>query len=693
MSSKYENLEVVGQVVAIDSMLTDKFQPLNKERFRNYNMLISKLQWDAKAKEKLESEGRPANAYNLLLPVINAISGYEKGGRKRIALVPRSERDSQYLSVMSPVLDFCLDKSNFDYHRSKAFLDAVIARIGWMVTDWSYENDPLGMLVTKRYNPFRLAFDVTVNDLANFHNECKYIRDAGMYSLEEILTTFALDDNEMFDEILEKADSYQTKAQATSKKHAVASWIDRLVSAASSFFSYSSRDSLNSSILQNSTDWFDASTARYKIVELHERRLIKKLYYNDYEIGGKIDLTPKFQTNDARGYDHNALIQYLEENSLKKEAVTRALVKEIWRTAVIPSFNMVVAEDAYPVQNNQYMYTPVFAYDYHPDVQSCQSVIDDLIDPQNDYNQRRSTMLEMIKRLMLAGYIAEEDAIGEYEDSWINRRIGQIRYVKKDALNKIKPDQPFTIPPSLYNEAQESKLLINEISGVTKTTKGQQEASNETGKLFLAKKEQSETMLLPLFDNLDLSMQFVGKNAIDYIQHYMKEERMIRIVDDGKPSEILINQRTVFGIKNDVSIGEYDIEISQQPYGKTARQESYLELVDLINFISEKYPQTVPFLIPILIKASDNPYKDKLLTVVEQISGYSVDQLNQQVQDKQLADLMMQIEAKQKILQTDKMAIDNESARLGLQAEFDGMDLGKYLNEILSENKTTGISK
>src|SRR5690606_18000491 len=123
-------------------------------------------------------------------------------------------------------------------------------------------------------------------------------------------------------------------------------------------------------------------------------------------------------------------------------------------------------------------------------------------------------------------------------------------------------------------------------------------------------------------DNLDQSSIVIGRNCVDLIQHFMTEEQIIDISEDkSHPEWLIINQRTVNGIVNDLSRGKFDIEISQTPHGKTAQEIEYIKLLDVFDRMIQVSPKQAMMSLPILIKASNSPYRNELLQIGEKITG------------------------------------------------------------------------
>jgi len=117
-------------------------------------------QWDAVDMKKLQDEKRPALTINLVLPIINLLSGIQRQGRQDVTVVARKGGYKQLASVYTQVLRHCLDMTDADYEIADCFLDGVIGGKGWLVTEIDTTDDPIsGDLTVRKVSPFSVRED------------------------------------------------------------------------------------------------------------------------------------------------------------------------------------------------------------------------------------------------------------------------------------------------------------------------------------------------------------------------------------------------------------------------------------------------------------------------------------------------------------------------------------------------------
>jgi len=681
----------VAEVIQVYNQVQPTYKPIFDEMNKNYNMIVSSAQWDADIKTELEENGRTAFAYNLLSNVIKHMSSLEAGNRKKITALGRTLGDVKMAATISKLLDCLLYNQKFDYHRTRAFIDAIIARIGWLRTCWSFEDDSLGMLDLQSINPMQIMFEMGYSDITL--RKSSFVLFTPDLSLDQIINQYGQKDKKLLQEILRQGDNYFAAQTPEEKKKFLSTTLRTLLNTAQQFFNVGTADQ-SSDILRNEM-WYDPFTGKFKTLELHERRTTRRMMLYDPAENKNIDITDNVLSEDKHTEDNELIQQQMTKHPEASEPSWKPK-KQIWITTVIPALNIKVADEPYAIRSKNFMFTPVFCYDFHADMRQTQSVIDELRDPQSDYNKTRSTLLEMLVRFSSVGYLVEEGAIDGFENDYTNKEIGTYKRVKTGFLEKVKPEEYPRIPPELFRNAEESKYLLEYISGTPKAVRGLSEGSNEPAKLFNAKNDVAVQLIQHIYDNLDQAILQVGENIIPNIQKFMTMPRVFRIINDfdkpeylevNKPEVIIEQGKVVERILNDVTIGEYDIVISNAPYGPTEREMEFVKLVDLMKFAITINPQFATKMFPVMVKASDSSYRTEVLEALDMMDDQKGDKeaqaqtamlaLQQAFQklelDKGSAELQNQmIQNQQDQVETEGKVLDNTQKKINLQLEAHG---------------------
>lgn len=121
------------------------------------------------------------------------------------------------------------------------------------------------------------------------------------------------------------------------------------------------------------------------------------------------------------------------------------------------------------------------------------------------------------------------------------------------------------------------------------------------------------------YDHLTLAIAQCWRVMVDWIPHYFSEPgRMQRIIgEDSTPQMVAINQQEqdeqtgIARIKNDLSIGKYDVVMDTGPGYETKREEGASNLIDMVKIpaLAEIVAKVAPDLI---FRTIDHPYMQEL---------------------------------------------------------------------------------
>lgn len=670
--SKYEDIETVSRITHIETALSREFEPWNAERYENFNIVAGKL-FTKSEMEKLASEGRPVFNFNSIKPLITQIAGAYKNNLVSVEAMPRTDDDLDKAKLMTNILQWVLHtKNDSDYEFGKSFLDAAIARLGWIATEWVHKNNEL-FIEVKHYDPFRLKFDMDCKsrDLS----DCRYIIDSGWYSIEEILNIYALEDIDLWSEIEDKA-KYLFGNNQNKKLNSV-SWLERVQGTANQYSKDNKIMDVETSNINNQN--FYTEKGLFKVIEAHERRSERVITLYDNIEGKNYDITKKVMVKGELDREKLSLIrsQFIEPY------ISQSIAQNIYVTAIIPALNIKTLEAPYPIEmpGFNFKFTPVYCYDYHPDAREVKSVVDDLKDASRAYTKHLNSMQEALARSINSTILYEEDALGEYEEAFKKNRIGGIKKVPQGTIsgNKIKE---FNTNPNLTSFQNMSLTMLEYMkfnSGVRDNAMGTRENANESGTLFNQRVAQTEVMQEYINENSQAQIMQVCKKVIMYIQKYMTNQQVLRITDSESEEQKLIevNKETVDGILNDLTIGEYDIILSKAPYGRTAKDVEYQKLIGLVDLLIKVDPMAVKEILPTLVKASGTSYAKHFIEALSRVQQSTQEQMQANAQPEpqqdnvnaqlEQAKIQAELQIAQIALQKEQVLLERE--KLSLQKE------------------------
>lgn len=613
----YDNQELVAQIVLADTTTNSMFNRWQLENMKNWRMVGGHL-LSSEDKAKLEEEFRPDFEYNLLLPFLLQLVGNFKSSPSKVEATGRGKDDFSKARTINQVLDYIhYTENDLLTETAKAYVDALVNRIGWLVVDWSKKKDPLGNVHIRRYDWRRMKFDPTFTE--SDLSDCDWLMDSGFYTPEEMKMIWGLDDEKLWNIIEEESRNYL--GDDTVRPNKVASMIQRLGGSVMDYLGEKvgyDATSNKDDAYTNPGEVFNPQTNTFKVIEFHERRSEIRFMAID-EKGAEVDVTEFIEAKDRVTYDEEKL--KLIQSELAAANIKAVKKDFLWQTTVCPAFNKVFEDKKYEIQNGLYKYVPVFCFDFNIEPMEYKSYIDHMKDPVASYNLRRNTELTILMRAAHNEIWYEEDALGEYEDAFVNtNEIGGAKKVGKDSLRmaRIKEVTSNVNFSGLAGYAAEDKQNLREISGITDNSMGALQSAGESGKLHEGRVAQTNIMQMLPHENAMRQLKLVGRYTISLMQRFMTMPRVFRITDEGNDEQVVeINVRTIEGILNDVTQGEFDIKLSLAPFGKEAQQREFQETMVLSKVLGEINPAYVdPKLI---VKASGNRYSDEMLKHINQV--------------------------------------------------------------------------
>jgi hypothetical protein len=236
------------------------------------------------------------------------------------------------------------------------------------------------------------------------------------------------------------------------------------------------------------------------------------------------------------------------------------------------------------------------------------------MDSQKAYNYARSAMLETVAAQPKAPYLVTTKMVAQHQAAWAALNTGNPMVLPYDP-DPLAPQGPQRIAPpnfasAWYQEAMVADGDMKATTGIYDASLGKQ--SNETsGRAIMARDQQGETASFVYVDNLSAAIRHCGRILIEMIPHKYTGERVIRMMGEDGAIEgfAKINAMMPDGtITNDLSRGQFDLEVTTGPAFATKRMEAADKMMQLVQSV----PAIGQIGADMIVKALDMPYGDKL---------------------------------------------------------------------------------
>lgn len=601
-----EGARKVGEILTVYSMMRHRLAPMRQQMLRNYKYVVGD-QLDKDVLKELEAEGRPAVVMNILHAPVLTVAGHIAGNKIKLRAVPVSQGDEGGSEMHTKLVsDWAIGDDGY-YEIGKASIDAVIAKIGWVNQYVDFRRDPEGKWMCEALDPFTVLFDPDARKLDQ--TDWRYLIITRWLSCEEILRTYTDLSDEVKQKLKDNAQKLEGVYQARISKPL--GWYQRVVNFVTSMWD---RDLERSSETdQYISDFVDVRNGTYRVLEFHDRRDLNSVWIYSAETREK-QMIPKEKEAD-REYLNTALM------NMPGGALMNVPSEQIWLTVAVPGLlaDELLLEKPHPIQGRGFQVKPIYCYDFHPDVTQMKSLVDDLISPQDDRNQRQMTLLEWIMDSVNPNIDAPDDSVKDYLEEWQSKERGVIRRYKVHSSG-AKPEPRYPNPQAasaLRGLMDEDKDLISKISGVSLSLAGHSETSKESGVLYSYRVQQALGNLSYLMRHIQETMRHCFNFADRGVQEFVTAPRAIRLLSDEQdPYWLQVNWPTLDGVLNDVTQGEYDFLVDLSQMGSTTKQLKFLEAME---FAKAMPAELVPW--QYLAELWDSPIASKVAKYIEQRMG------------------------------------------------------------------------
>jgi hypothetical protein len=320
----------------------------------------------------------------------------------------------------------------------------------------------------------------------------------------------------------------------------------------------------------------------------------------------------------------------------------------VTRTKVAVFMDDILFEDIYsPYEHNELPFVPLCIYNFgEGDLPA--GFVRDLKDPQREINKRRIQTLNILNSVGNGGGFIEEDALSPDQERDMKKHgniPGHFTKVRPGAISqgKIKESGMTNPPVAIIQAEQQATNDLPAISGINEALMGTDIASSSSGRAIELKQKQAVTHIAPAFDNLRKAKKRIayllwGKRGHKgIIPQYYTEDKIYRIEGKNGQQFIHVNQQVqvndpilgpITKTLNDLSLGDFDIVVSDVSASTTQRQAQMWGLVDAVS--QTGIPGDMVF--DIIIDLSDLPNKEEIKQRWQERQQAQAQQSQQQMQ-------------------------------------------------------------
>lgn len=585
-------------------------------------------QWEADDRQKVEEDGRLALEFNEIMPAVNAAVGYQIENRMDIGFRPRGGMATQELAnVLGKVAMQVADNTELHWKETEVFSDGLIQRAGYFDIRVEFDDSMRGEARIEVVDPMDVIPDPDAKTYdPNGWGDVIRLRWLSLDEIEALYGKEARVKAEQGTQSLNEADHGDDDKTEPRNKFG---------------------DS-NTGSRQYDVQRRDRHMARVRVID--RQKWVYKM--------AQVIVSP--DTGDVRVIEDMG-----PEMQAKLLAAGGILTKRMAKRVrwIVTTYDAVLHEDWSPYPF--FTLVPYFPYFRRG---RRRSMVDGAAGPQQALNKAVSKYLDIMNTQSNSGWIVEENSLVDMEPEDLEERGSQngLVVVFRKGSTPPKKIDPAPIPAGLDRMIDRLGVVLKE-NTVPDAARGVQDHGEESGVAVQSRQYAARKQLAIPLDNLARTRKMLARRLVWIIQNYYDDERIYRITKPnpitGQPEDEVLRVNVLdpaLGvIHNDLTIGEYDVAISEQPMQAAFEDGQWDQLIKMKE-IGVPVPDSA------IIRASAYSEKNDLLQ-----------QMAEQGQQK---DPLVEAEVALKQAQTEKT--QTEKVAKAVEAQFSAIQTAQTIAQV-----------
>lgn len=533
----------------------DPWRAMARESFA----FVAGDQWEAEDLEKMKADMRLPVKFNRIAPMIDAVAGQEAQNRTQLTYKPREPGDVKTNEILTGAAAWVEDECDAQTEDSDAFWDMLVCGLGWTETRLDWDEDPAGDIIIERVDPLEIFWDPAASK-RNMTNARYVFRVKDMLRGDAMALFPEWNGTTGGSAIWGEPDSEITVPNIREDG-------DQYGGAGANVDGYT-------------------KIPHVRVVEYQwkERETVFSIF--DPSSQKMVDLSPEHAERMIKFFLEQGQPAPMEQRSAL--VTYRAFIigtQVVWSGKnVKPDGFTFAAITGKRDRNNKWWY----------------GLVEPMKDPQRWANKFFSELLHLFRTNAKGGIMAEQGAIpnvSEFEANWA--RNDRVSILTPGALRdgKIK-EKPVGQLPAVVADMQMMALgAMREVTGINPEMLGMVNRE-QAGVVEESRKTSSLAIMAPLFDSLQRYRRQRGKILLYFIQEYISDNRLIRILgEDGEAKYVQLSKQP--------DTITYDVIVDESPYSPNQRERTWAMLVQMLPAIYQSNMD--PVMMMEILRASPLP--------------------------------------------------------------------------------------
>ena len=541
------------------------------EAYRDTSFYLGN-QWSLEQMKYLNEERRNSFTFNKTRKIINTVAGYQKAHQNASVVIPFENANEETAEQLTELLRHTMQPNGYRII-GEAFMSSLISGLAW-VSPWidyrgDYVNGEIKFQLDKWndviFDPFTTRADL---------EDCTFIARR----------------------------KYMSKDQIKSLVPGCEREIDSM--------GYGNRDEKFT---------YEPYARQWGLQEL--------LAYNEYwkQRYKKGQILVDKITGEQKPWKGDRKRLEMMQRVFPNLAVIEGYYKTVEYSIIVENRLLYTGEDPWGL--GEYPFVPFFTvFDSSYDLfqWKIQSLVRLLRDPQEEYNMRKSKLLDIVDSQLGSGWKAKSGAVSNPK-SLFQTGQGKVIYFNPGfELTDAERINPPTIPESLFQLTDSFDKDMNDMVDVGNLNVD--DTDRMSAVLFQMKTSMGMLGLGNIFEHVKEAQYLLSKKVLRMIQNYTPEkvERIIK----QKPTPEFYNKTFL----------KYDVDVAEAVMTDSQKQMAFLQAFTM-KTAGVNVPDTM------LMELSPSPIKKKYMEELEKQAEAEKAQQQQEMEDKQMVNKLLEAKA------------------------------------------------
>lgn len=523
-------------------------------------------QWKESDAKELEKQKRAALTINKVARLVNLVRGYQINNASVIHYTPSNDGSgvAEAAAALSHLSKSINEAEQLQYVDAEVHLDGLLGGRGYWDMRMDFSDNMYGKLVCKAVDPFSVYLDPEASEYdlnsGSFINTTKWI------SPDEVEFFYGRQAAALISPLASGMSFSQMPTSAFEGAEEISPW--------RTFGGDESRNNVWRMQSDQFYDWVDPYRKTVRMLDTQHYVRAWRWFFVDLETGDQSPVPDDYGPEKVQ-----RTLTFCRDQLRQQLVVERKPTRRLRWTHMVG--DIIVYDEWSPYDT--FTITPYFPYFRRG---KTRGMVEDLLDPQREINTRRSARINIIGRQSNGGWMIHKGSMTPQDEAKLDTdgsRPGfKLKYDTKN--NTIPPPKQLELGSNPVGQSElekEAETDIMEIAGINKSALGQVDQAVVSGRGILARQQQTVIGLEGMALSFHRSKDLLGKKQLALFQRHYTTERIVRVRgrNMGNPIEMIVNQVTAEGIKNNLSLGKYDVSVAEETLTESFLDGQFQELL------------------------------------------------------------------------------------------------------------------